>query len=74
MTEIKRYAPVWAPPDEMIEDPQGEWVRLEDHEKVRETLRQSLELLEKVSRDNEELRATINDLIADVRRYVDGQN
>ena len=30
MTEIKRYAPVWAPPDEMTEDPQGQWVRWED--------------------------------------------
>jgi hypothetical protein len=30
MSEIKRYAPVWAPPDEMIEDTQGEWVRWED--------------------------------------------
>jgi hypothetical protein len=46
MTEIKRYAPVWAPPDEMIENPQGQWVRWEDVEKL-------LKRLEKLEHDEE---------------------
>jgi hypothetical protein len=78
MTEVKRYR-LERPFDDyhvMTHSEQGDWVRWEDvkdFEKIHETLKQSIELLEKCSQENETLHEALRDLISKTEQYLYGE-